>query len=142
MALLSDPNWRLTHTLYFVRRLGFELGLDLDGELEIAAPAAVDPEAMTGLLRECAKSLAHELKDDARRSRKQFVGGPCNGQRYGFTCSPWVAKRLRRGKWAAYFIPDEYDDCRAFYVGEATSEGKARKLALTQGPKLFPKTKG
>jgi hypothetical protein len=137
MALLSDPNWRLTMTLALVRELGFELGLDLDNSLLIEPPAAVTVEQIVELLRSCEPSLVQELQDEARRARRQFVGGPLNGRRHGMLgCCKAIPMKISRGRWAAYWIAGDYNDGRAFFVGYATSECKARRLALQAGPLL------
>lgn len=139
----TDPNIRLAATVHFVRELGFTLSLDLDGGLIVKYPPTVSVEAMNELLEKCAPHLAHQIKVEANRERRQFVGGPLNGQRHG-EYGGWqrhIVWHLGRGRWAAYYMcvrsPGEFDDGRAFYVGEATSQAKARKLASTQGPRLF-----
>lgn len=137
MALLSDPNWRLTCTRHLVEALGFKLELDLDSDLLISPPPTINVEDVTRLLIACSNALAYEIDSDAKRQRRQFVGGPFNGQKHrSLGWAHWLAKRVKRGKWAAYYMPDPDFDGRAFYVGEAPSERKARALAYDRGPKL------
>ena len=99
---------------------------------------SIDVAASAELLRKCSRSLVQEISDDARRHRRQYVGGPANGQRFTLMQATrnWLAVRIKRGKWAAYYCPSPYDDGRAWFVGEAASERKARQLALRHGPKL------
>lgn len=138
MPIVSDPNWRLAYTRHFVERLGFKLGLDFDNALIIEHPNAVPIEAVIELLTKCQASLIAEIKCDAARERRQYVGGPVNGQKIGLSHSHWLTVHVGRGRWAAYYSPLPYRDGRAFYVGEATNQRKARLLAAHDGPKLFP----
>lgn len=129
-------NWRLTYTRHFVRELGFTLGLDFDGALIIERPEAVSVEAIVELLVKCQASLQSEIKADADRQRRQYVGGPYNGQRHGV--DGWnraLTVPIARARWAAYWVGER--DPRAFYVGETTSMTKARQLAKQNGPRLF-----
>lgn len=133
LTIQPDPHRHLRNTFELVRQLGWKLGLDLDGVLTIEPPPSVSVEAITDLLSKAERVLVEEVKADAQRQRAQYVGGPMNGQQHGFYGhGKPLPVRIKRGQWAAYYL-HKWDDRRAFFVGMATSEAKARQLAKRKG---------
>src|SRR5438105_983972 len=133
MPIVGDPSWRLAYTRHFVERLGFTLGLDVDNALIIEHPETVRVDEMIGLLTECQRSLIADIQSDAARDRRQYVGGPANGQKLPLSGSHYRTVHVGRGRWAAYYCPEPYSDGRAFYVGEASNHRKARLMAFEKG---------
>jgi hypothetical protein len=123
----------LPDTLEFLTLLGFNISIDFDENLRIEPPRDCSATKIAELLAaEFAAPLAQQVVWRAQRERKQYLGGPFNGQQHGESngFTPCLAARVRRGHWAAYFL---VDDGRAFFMGLATSERKAKLLAWERG---------
>jgi hypothetical protein len=117
--------------LDFLRAMGWRFGLDWDGELEVEEPLAVNVAEMTDLIHRFDRGITKRLEFEGRRAREICVGGPCNGRAvpvFRFYGDP-VYFHLGRAKWAVYHIRSRADG-RAWFVGEARSKAKARRLWL------------
>jgi hypothetical protein len=118
----------------FLELFGFKFELDWDDSLIITPPErAIDNDRVMFVLNQCTKQITGKIVDRRRRDMRQCVGGPFNGQSHDHWpfSSPVIARRVSRGRWAAYRVEK---DGRAFYVGEATNEKKARTLAWATVP--------
>lgn len=119
--------------LDFLRELGFEFGLDYDGEVLIDPPAEIDPYRMTELVRMFGRGIGHRLDCERYRRLRVCVGGPCDGQPHEHRGpeSPLLF-HLGRGRWAVYrvhcYVFELNRDPRAWFVGEAASKKKAMAL--------------
>jgi len=111
--------------------IGFRFHLDLEGELEVVAPIAVNGGDVTVALEARAEELKHYVARRAKRLRHQCVGGPYQGRLHrGWQQGGAVLFHVERGKWAAYVVGK---DGRAWFVGYATSKQKARQLVNRSG---------
>ena len=117
---------------------GFGFSLDWDDDLVIAEPEDFEDgysDFHTFLNQVLESELVHDwftevLKRRRDRNMHQCVGGPCSGQRHhGFRAGTEVLFHLGRGEWAVYVVGN--DRKRAFYLGNETSEKKAKSLART-----------
>src|SRR5690349_7665480 len=125
---------RLPTLVQFLQRLGFEIVEDFDGQWTFHCPAqlTMSPGEIGRAMMPYAQQIIDEIRGRMAWDRRQFVGGPFNGSKYG--CCGWQGRmvlRVARARWAVYVVKDRYNriDQRAFFVGEATSESKGRKLA-------------
>lgn len=125
---------RLPTLVQFLQRLGFEIGEDFDGQWNFHCPQhlTMTPGEIGRAMMPYADQVVSEIRGRMAWERRQFVGGPFNGQQYGG--SPWMHRfvlKVARAKWAVYVVKDRHNrmDQRAFFVGLATSESKGRRLA-------------
>lgn len=125
----------LPGTLDTLRLLGWSFHLDENDDLVIThPPKAISNERWVDVLMQCRKRVKQDVIFKANRERRQFVGGPLNGQRHqedGY-CKAGIAKSLGRADWVAYRLEK---DGRAFYLGKATSKKKANQLIYASLPK-------
>lgn len=118
----------------FLRDLDFEIGLDFDGQVIIEYPESLNPKDVANELSKYSDSIRKELTARATMQRRQFVGGPLNGNRHGHFAwcgNTVIAVRICRAKWACYEITDHADG-RAWFRGFATSEAKAKRKELAK----------
>lgn len=117
----------LPSTVQLCEALGFTFELDWDNAVIITPPQGhVTNRDVMAVLNQHLTEIGTYLHCRRKRLMRQFVGGPFNGQQHGLLRLV-VALRVKRSQWAAYRLEE---DGRAFYCGEATSEKKARALAL------------
>ncbi len=110
--------------------LGFELGLDWDGELIMRQPESIKPGLASCWISAHKAEVVKALSARGQREKYVFVGGPYDGRRRGHGwCSAPILIHIKRGEWAAYVVQQ---DGRAVFYGLATSEAKARRLAYTR----------
>jgi len=125
----------LPDTMKLLELLGWTFELDEDDQLVITTSSLhVSVARINDILQQCRKRVIQEVKFKAARERRQFLGGPLNGQMHTVNgwCSPGIARNLSRGRWVAYRL--EHDG-RAFYLGEATNKKKANQLIYKSLPK-------
>ncbi len=133
---------RMPETLEVLEQAGFTFALDFDGSLEWTAPVTVDRAALVAFVQHWSADLAEDVAHRAARDRSRCHGGPLNGQpcpliwRYEYLAlhdekgtrirdlPTFKSLHVKRGQWAVYRIER---DRRAFFVGYATSEAKARR---------------
>lgn len=111
---------------------GVTVSLDFDNTLEFDVPEELYLARLRAYLFDHATELAQNLLARHKYERRVFSGGPFDGQLHGRSVSWSIGHsvKIARGRWAAYCTLGRYDDGRLVYCGEATSEKKARKLAL------------
>ncbi|MEO1063780.1 MAG: hypothetical protein AAFZ07_20370 [Actinomycetota bacterium] len=115
--------------LDFLRELGFEFHLDLDGAVEVDLPAAIDLEQLASLIGRFGRGIRQGLEHERSMRMRVCMGGPCDGRRHRSGFSEPLLYHLARGRWAVYSRSrHHYNDSRAWFVGEATSKPKARQL--------------
>lgn len=119
----------LPFDLDFLRELGFEFGLDWDMQLIIERPESVDIDRIVELLKYFAKGIETRLYFEGQKAKSVFVGGPLNGKAYSGFYYPHqpICHHIKRGEWVVYKVKD-YDDPRAWYIGTASSNKKAKML--------------
>lgn len=116
---------RVAAAVPLLRALGFEIGVDWDGELLIEPPAALDCKAVIELLRGAQTEVVQAVRFEAEKERRSCIGGPCNGRPHAaYEWMPLIV-RIGRANWAVYRVAK---DGRAYYVGPATSRKKGRAL--------------
>lgn len=117
-------------TLEFLRMLKFKIEVDEDNKLIIEKPDRPTSDDIVYCLQQCRRQLVQILVDERRFSRKQFHGGPIDGQKHNGVNGEVHVAKVSRAKWAAYFITEE----RGEFAGYATSERKAKILARQKQP--------
>lgn len=128
-------NRMIPFDLDFFREIGFEFGLDWDGQLMIEFPETVSVEELTSLIKQYAEGIKVRLYFEGQKAKRIFVGGPLNGQPYfpSGCYSGWpnypMCYHVKRGEWLVYMVKS-HDDPRAWYVGKSTSKKKAKALKL------------
>jgi len=115
--------------LRFAEALGIQPSMDWDDSVSIEYPEVVCRSEMEAALAPVKDCLAREFTIRARRRREVLVGGPFNGQpnRWDYCRGATFGRRVARAHWAVY---REGDDGRAFFIGFASSQRKARRGAL------------
>lgn len=138
--------------LEFLESIGFAFHLDWDGELEIEYPEELTIEQFaTELGNKCRQDLRACLLARERLARSRFYGGPYDGQGhmrrwYVHGCvgtdgklrpitDYFLAMRHERARWACYRL---LRDGRAYFVGYAKSEQKARRGEVFEKPRKVP----
>lgn len=117
--------------LDFLREIGFEFGLDWDGEILIEFPEKVSVEKLTDLIKQYTKGIKTRLYFEGQKAKSVYVGGPLNGKPYfsaGIPNEP-ICHHVKRGEWLVYMVKS-YDDPRAWFVGKVTNKKKAKTLKL------------
>lgn len=119
--------------LGFLRELGYGFEEDWDGQLVITQPEDIDIKQVTEIIKQFHKTIKKRLYFERCKAHSVCVGGPMNGKSYGMLKLPNepILFHISRCKWAVYSTKD-YDDPRAWFVGIATSEKKARQLRLIE----------
>jgi len=118
--------------LDFFRELGFEFGLDWDGQLIIECPEIIKIENLIDLFKQFGEGIKKRLYFEGQKAKSVFVGGPLNGQScLGCRLIPNdpICHHVKRGEWLVYIIKS-YEDPRAWFVGKTTSKKKAKMLKL------------
>lgn len=120
---------------FLTRHFGLSVSLeDAEGkELGIRARdiSAAQLEKVLRLYDAPIKTYLDRQRD---RGLEICIGGPFNGERHhGDMCGAMVVRRVARAKWAVYRVGD--DHLRAWFVGFASSEKKARNLPSTGAKK-------
>ena len=125
-------NSMIPFDLDFLREIGFEFGLDWDGQLIIEYPETVSAETLTNLIKQYAEGIKKRLYFEGQKVKRVYVGGPLNGKSYlGFTApNQPMCHHVKRGEWLVYMVMN-YDDPRAWYVGKTSSKKKAKMLKLS-----------
>ncbi len=125
-----DPENRGDPTLLDVAtHLGYTLSLDVDGELVVKGPLAINVRNLSALLRYYRFPLARHIQHLADDDRCRFYGGPLDSRQhgrsdYGKSRLPrYWAYRQARAKWVVF---QPTDDGRAIFRGWATSEKKGK----------------
>lgn len=115
--------------LAFAEALGIKLGLDWDGELLIEYPEILSRLEIEAAVAPFEEDLALAISLRAKRLLNVLVGGPFNGRRNFSGCchGETFGRRVSRAHWAVY---RQGDDGRAFFIGYATSQRKARRGVL------------
>jgi len=119
----------LPFDLDFMRELGFEFGLDWDGQLLIESPESLSVEHLCGLIKQYSGGIKRRLYFEGENAKHVLVGGLLNGRKYdrgGFLNHP-ICYHIQRGVWAVYMVKS-HDDPRAWFIGTATSKKKAKQL--------------
>lgn len=121
-------NDRMT-VVEFLELLSFKFGLDWDGTLKIVCPASMPKptEVADLVVKKCPGLLVGAMDLRGILARRQFVGGPLNGRPHSncYWSQPVMIRHVGYAKWVAYLVNK---DSRAMFVGETTSQQKARKL--------------
>jgi len=115
-----------TSILSFAEALDVEFSMDWDGEVFIEYPEHVDVERLRSYLKEHGSALAVMFSDRESRKQQVLVGGPF-ANKPNWRWSPagtFIVLRVKRAKWAVY---RQHGDGRAFFMGLATSEKKAKR---------------
>lgn len=121
--------------LDFLREIGFEFGLDWDGQLIIEYPDIISGEYLANIAKTFAEGIKKQLYFEGQKAKSVFIGGPLNGQPYSGTgCyAGWpnepICHHVKRGEWLVYMVKS-HDDPRAWFIGTATSKKKAKMLKL------------
>lgn len=115
--------------LDFLREIGYEFGLDWDGQLIIEYPESIDIDKLTNLIKSYDEEIRECLYFEGRKAKRIFVGGPLNGKQYFNYYIPNnpICRHIKRGEWAVYMVK-EHDDPRAWFMGIATNKKKAKSL--------------
>ena len=122
----------LPDTIRFLESIGFTFSLDFDEQVEIEYPEDVTPRYIATEVGKYHESIRNALNSRAKILRRQFVGGPFNGDRHGrfpWSANKIIARQVRRAMWAVYEIRDP-NDGRAWFLGYASSEIKAKRKEL------------
>lgn len=117
--------------LDFLREIGFDFGLDWDGQLIIEYPETVSVDTLINLIKQFSEGIKTRLYFEGQKAKRILVGGPMNGKPYfnaGMPNHP-LCFHVKRGEWLVYMIKD-YNDPRAWFVGKASSKKKAKLLKL------------
>ena len=118
----------LPDSFKLLKMLGFRFSLDWDGEVEIEAPEFIDVEQLAARVRsEWLEAIQSRLRIESANRMHQCVGGPFSGQPHHKIYPTPVCIKVGPAQWAAY---GTRIDGRAIFAGMATSEAKARKLAM------------
>lgn len=129
------------HVVTLLESVGFTFGLDFDNELMIEYPLEFDPKCLADkLATEHVQEITNFLKRRGEQARRQFLGGPLDGEAYWEL--RWVTVQLVEptrlatfgyhfhrtapAAWAIYLAAGSQDG-RAFFRGTATSEKKAKR---------------
>lgn len=122
----------LPFDLDFLRELGFEFKQDWDGQIIIETPETIDVVDMVALIVKFDKAIKKRLKHERQKAHCVCVGGPKNGAScFGRDLSRPILFHLARGQWAVYEVKNHgLDDTRAWYVGTATNEKKAKNKVV------------
>jgi hypothetical protein len=124
------------NTVQFLESLGFEFGLDWDGEVQVRCPPDIPSADIAAILCEKhLKDVREFIKHRADFERRQFVGGPLNGRKHAacYWTKPVIVADLEEwevradARWAVYVL---CEDGRARFIGLATSEAKGRKAGF------------
>lgn len=115
--------------LRFAQALGIRVWMDWDDEVSIDCPEVVSRSEIEAALGPFADRLKTEFEVRARCRRAILVGGPFNGTRNNWDYCPGATfgRRVAKSHWAVY---RQADDGRAFFVGFASSQRKARRGVL------------
>lgn len=116
-------NHEAERAIPFLERLGFEFELDWDESLEISAPDSVSPDDVLTALQGAHEIIRLYILRRSRLAKHVCVGGPCNGRLHQSWCGCALMYHLARARWAGYRVSH---DGRAWFVGEFSSERKAR----------------
>ena len=117
--------------LDFFREVGFEFGLEWDGQLIIEFPESVSVDKLTTLIKQFSEGIKKSLYFEGQIAKSVLVGGPMNGKPYfnsGWPNHP-LCYHVKRGEWLVYMVKSQ-DDPRAWFVGKAKSKKKAKALTL------------
>lgn len=119
----------LPFDLDFFRELGFEFGLDWDGQLQIGWPESLSSEDVAKLILNFENGIRKRLWFEGQKAKRILVGGPLNGNPYREPYYPNQPLYYHTGyrQWHVYRIKS-WDDPRAWYIGQATSKPKAKSL--------------
>lgn len=128
-----------------LRAVGFKFAVDYDGSLQWTAPESIDVAKLKFIVEHGEAAIAREILSREVRLRRCCYGGPMDGRRHAWLfhylgrinaagevigyAPHYVPVRVNRAKWATYRLQE---DGRAFFVGYATSERKARRGEATQ----------
>lgn len=117
--------------LDFLREIGFEFGLDWDGQLIIEYPETVSVDKLTNLIKQFSGGIKKSLYFEGQKAKRVLVGGPMNGKPYFNAVMPNhpLCFHIGRGEWLVYMIKN-HDDPRAWFVGKTSSKKKAKLLKL------------
>jgi len=121
-------NRSMPFDLDFLRELGFEFGLDWDGQLIIEYPETISIDKTVSLVKIFEKGIKTRLYFEGQKAKMVHVGGPLNGKPY-FGCrtpNQPLCCHIKRGEWLVYVVKS-YEDPRAWYVGRASSKKKAKR---------------
>ena len=118
---------QLPFDLDFLREIGFTIGEDWDGEINITVPDDI-PSRMVDVIHEFIDGIATRLHREGRAYKECFLGGPLNGQQHNLIDGEPYCHHIKRGQWAVYLA--KQGDPRAWYLGTATSKEKGRQLRL------------
>ena len=122
-------NRMMPFDLDFLREIGFEFGLDWDGQLIIEYPKEVSVDKLLNLVKKYEEGIKKRLYFEGQKAKRVYIGGPLNGQPYfmaGWPNYP-ICYHVKRGEWLVYMVKN-YDDPRAWFVGRTTSKKKAKML--------------
>ena len=116
----------------FFTSLGWRFSLD-DEEtvvVEFSEDMTTDDIALA-LAQGCHDPLVEVIKEEARLARKQFVGGPHNGESHRGSIGQRIGIREHRGCYAVYEVSE---DGRAFFQGWASTRCAIGEGKLTKRP--------
>lgn len=118
----------------FLRQLGWEFSLDDEETVSVGIPAEQTIDDIgEALAMDCCDAVIHAIESEARRARRQFVGGPLNGERHpGKPGDMFVEFPCVDASGSVYVVSE---DGRAFFQGYAESIEGARRGEVTGKPK-------
>lgn len=124
-------NKMMPFDLDFFREVGFEFGLDWDGQVVIEHPIEVSIDNLLKLIMKYEDGIRTRLFFEGQKAKRVFVGGPLNGQSCfgnGIPNQP-ICRHVKRGEWLVYIVKS-YSDPRAWFVGKASSKKKAKGIEI------------
>lgn len=141
MAITGKCN--LPDAVRLLELCGFEFAVDYDHSLVWRAPESIDVEKLGRIVEAAQKEIAQELIGREAWNRVRCNGGPWHGKHHGWAYHHRPVYKRERGEWKFVRYLENYNaihiarghwavyrlerDGRAFFVGYAASEAKAKR---------------
>jgi len=119
--------------LDFLRELGFEFGIDWDGQLIIEYPETISLEKTVNLVKKYENGIKTRLHFEGQKVKRVYVGGPFNGKPYyhgGFP-NQLLCHHVKRGEWLVYMVKS-HNDPRAWFLGKTSSKKNAKNGLISK----------
>lgn len=115
---------------FLTRHFGYTVEqVDLEGREFLVRGRDITEAEMIAAIAKYADAVSHHVANERSRRMHVCVGGPHAGQKHFRPTWSVICFRDGPADWSAYRVGR---DGRAWYCGQATSEAKARRKALSQ----------